>query len=235
MDRKEHWETIYATKPVSDVSWFEADPRVSLELIELASPSHGRVIDVGGGASLLVDRLLDRGFKKVAVLDISAGALQCAQSRLAERASQVEWIVADVTKTGFETAGTVPILRSPRSKMGLSPSPSSFEAGSTVQDLGQFDVWHDRAVFHFLTEPQDRRNYVELATRTVPVGGHLVIGTFAIDGPSKCSGLDVCQYDAQRMTGALGPAFKLIQTTTHTHTTPAGKPQKFFFGVFQRV
>jgi SAM-dependent methyltransferase len=202
VNRKEHWETIYATKPVTDVSWFEADPRVSLELIELASPSHGRVIDVGGGASLLVDHLLDRGFKKVAVLDISAGALERVQSGLGARASQVEWIVADVT---------------------------------TVQDLGSFDVWHDRAVFHFLTEPQDRRNYVELATRTVPLGGHLVIGTFAVDGPSKCSGLDVCQYDAQRMTGALGPAFKLIQETTHTHITPAGKPQKFFFALFQRV
>lgn len=202
MDRKEHWETIYATKAVTDVSWFEADPRISLDLIERASPSHGRVIDVGGGASLLVDHLLDRGFAKVAVLDIAAGALERAQARLGARAHHVEWIVGDVT---------------------------------AVQSLGEFDVWHDRAVFHFLTEPRDRRKYVELASRTVPVGGHLILGAFAVDGPLKCSGLEVCQYDSQRLMNELGTGFKLVQERAHLHLTPGGKPQQFFFGLFRRV
>jgi SAM-dependent methyltransferase len=202
MDRKAHWETVYATKGVTEVSWFQSEPRMSLDLIETASPTHGRIIDIGGGASILVDRLLDRGFQKVAVLDISAEALERSQSRLGDRARQVKWIVADVT---------------------------------TVESLDQFDVWHDRAVFHFLTDAVDRRKYVALASRTIPIGGHLVIGTFAIDGPAKCSGLDVCRYDAQLLATELGLSFQLVKEVAHEHITPWGKPQKFFFGLFQRV
>ena len=202
MDSKTHWDTIYETKPVGDVSWFEAEPRISLDLIEIASPSHRRVIDVGGGASRLVDRLLDRGFENVAVLDISATALDRVKTRLGARASQVQWITADIT---------------------------------AAQNLGAFDVWHDRAVFHFLTTPEGRRKYVQLATHTVRTGGHLIVGTFAIDGPPKCSGLDVCRYDSQLLAKELGAAFKLLKEIEHTHITPCSKPQKFVFGLFQRV
>jgi SAM-dependent methyltransferase len=202
VDRKEHWETVYKTKAVTEVSWYEVDPKVSLDLIEKASPAHGKIIDVGGGASLLVDKLLDAHFEKVAVLDISLVALDKAKSRLGERASRVQWIEADV---------------------------------SVVQSVGKFDVWHDRAVFHFLTVAQDRRSYVELAARTLPVGGHLIVGTFAIDGPQKCSGLEVCRYDSTLLAKELGRAFKLVHEVAHTHSTPAGKPQRFFFGLFQRV
>ncbi len=201
MDRKEHWETVYATKGDIEVSWFQSEPLVSLELIEIASPNHGRIIDIGGGASTLVDRLLDLGFEKVAILDISAEALERSKARLGDRAGQVKWIVADVT---------------------------------TVESIGQFDVWHDRAVFHFLTDAEDRRKYVDLARRTIPIGGHLVIGTFAIDGPTKCSGLDVCRYDAQLLTAELGDSFRLVKEVAHEHITPWGKPQKFFFGLFRR-
>lgn len=190
MDRQQHWEQVYATKGVTEVSWFEADPRVSLELIERASPGHGSVIDVGGGASRLVDQLLAADFKRVAVLDISATALAHAKSRLGALAVRVEWIVGDVIE---------------------------------VPDVGQFDVWHDRAVFHFLTAADDRRKYVELATRSVPIGGHLIIGAFAVDGPQKCSGLEVCRYDAQSLAKELGPGFKLIRELKHTHCTPTGK------------
>ena len=201
MHRKEHWETVYATKTDRDVSWFESEPTTSLELIELASPAHGRVIDVGGGASALVERLLDRGFRKVAVLDISANALERVKSRLGPRAELVEWIVADVTAADV---------------------------------VGQFVVWHDRAVFHFLTTPADRLKYVELAARTVPFGGHLVIGTFAVDGPPMCSGLDVCRYGAHSLAKELGQQFELIKHVAHVHTTPWGKPQPFTFGLFRR-
>lgn len=201
MDCKEHWETVYATKGVTEVSWFESEPLVSLDLIEVASLAHGRIIDIGGGASILVDRLLDRRFEKIAVSDISATALERSKSRLGDSASQVNWIVADVT---------------------------------TVESVGQFDVWHDTAVFHFLTDPEDRRKYVGLASRTIPVGGHVVIGTFAIEGPPQCSGLDVCRYDAQTLKSELGESFRLAKEVAHEHITPWGKPQQFFFGVFQR-
>ena len=141
-------------------------------------PTGGRIIDVGGGASVLVDRLLDRPFEEIAVLDISETALGKAKSRLGERAERVEWIVADVTE---------------------------------ATDLGTFDVWHDRAVFHFLTDAADRRKYVELARRTVPGGGHLIIASFADDGPKRCSDLDVCRYNAETMAAELGEGFSLVQ------------------------
>jgi SAM-dependent methyltransferase len=172
-----------------------------LDLIRRACPAGGRVIDVGGGQSLLVDRLLEAGFC-VAVLDISSVALERTKARLGERAGQVEWILADV---------------------------------AAVPSVGTFDVWHDRAVFHFLTQPQDRQHYSELAARTVPAGGHLVLGAFALDGPEKCSGLPVCRYDAPRLARELDSSFRLVDELAHEHTTPGGKVQSFFFGLFERA
>jgi SAM-dependent methyltransferase len=200
--RREHWEAVYRTKGEAEVSWFQEDPRLSLELIRTFAPADGgRIVDVGGGASLLVDRLLDLPFERIAVLDISEAALRKARSRLGERASRVEWMVADITE---------------------------------AQSLGIFDVWHDRAVFHFLTDAADRRKYVDLARRTVPVGGHLIIATFADDGPRRCSGLDVCRYSAGTMGAELGEGFSLVRDARETHTTPSGSSQAFFYGVFRR-
>ena len=201
MDRKAHWEQLYAAKGERDVSWFQAEPALSLELIQAVSSARGRVIDVGGGASVLVDRLLDLGFGHVAVLDISRAAQEKARVRLGKRADAVRWIEADVT---------------------------------AVEDVGEFDVWHDRAVFHFLTEPGDRRRYVELARRSIPPGGHLIIATFAPEGPPRCSGLEVCRYDARSLAAALGDAFALAREAEEAHVTPWGSTQAFFYGVFRR-
>jgi 2-polyprenyl-3-methyl-5-hydroxy-6-metoxy-1,4-benzoquinol methylase len=202
LDGKAHWDSVYSAKGETGVSWYQSEPHLSLELIrEVAPTKHGRIIDIGGGASVLVDRLLDLPFKTVAVLDISETALDKARSRLAKRAERVQWIVADVTKVG---------------------------------DLGTFDVWHDRAVFHFLTDPSDRKAYVELARRTLPPGGHMIIATFAVSGPPKCSDLDVCRYDAASLTAELGERFSLVRETGETHLTPWGSPQPFLYGVFRR-
>ncbi len=201
-DRKTHWETVYATKAETSVSWYQEEPRLSLELIRAVAPAEGgRIIDVGGGASVLVDRLLELPFEEIAVLDISATALDRAKARLGERAERVRWVVADVTE---------------------------------VPELGTFDVWHDRAVFHFLTDPADRRRYVELARKTVPEGGHLVIATFADDGPKQCSNLDVCHYNARSLADELGEGFTLVREARESHTTPWGSSQPFFYGVFRR-
>lgn len=203
MDITEHWEDVYKTKCSTDVSWFESDPQKSFDLIVgAASNSLGRVIDIGGGQSFLVDRLLNAGFEHVAVLDISQTAIEATKARLGERASQVEWIVADITRR---------------------------------DSLGDFDVWHDRAVFHFVTDPEARRHYVELLKRSLPIGGHFVVGTFAKGGPNKCSGLPICQYDAARMQAELGPSFEPVECSEYLHTTPTGKPQQFFFGDYERV
>jgi SAM-dependent methyltransferase len=201
-DRKSHWETIYSTKVETGMSWYQESPRFSLELIGSVAPARGgRIIDVGGGTSVLVDRLLDLPFEEVAVLDISETALGQARTRLGEHAERVRWVVADVTE---------------------------------APELGTFDVWHDRAVFHFLTDPADRRSYVELARRTVASGGHLVIATFADDGPKRCSDLDVCRYNASTLACELGDGFLLVREASEKHTTPWGSTQAFFYGVFLR-
>jgi SAM-dependent methyltransferase len=202
MDKTAHWENVYQTKSSTEVSWYEPDPKQSLDLIlEAAGEKRGRVIDVGGGQSFLVDRLLNSGFKQVAVLDISNAAIEATKARLGERASQVDWIVADITET---------------------------------ESLGEFDIWHDRAVFHFITDPVDRQRYIELLKRSLPIGGHFIVGTFAKGGPEKCSGLTICQYDAATMQKELGRSFVLIKCCEYLHTTPTGKSQLFFFGVYIR-
>jgi SAM-dependent methyltransferase len=200
--RREYWEVVYRSKGEAGVSWYQVNARLSLELITSVVPARGgRVIDVGGGASVLVDRLLDLPLGEIAVLDISETALGRARARLGRRAEQVRWLVADVTE---------------------------------APELGTFDVWHDRAVFHFLTDAADRRAYVELARRTVPADGHLIIATFADEGPTRCSGLDVCRYNAGTMGAELGEDFSLVREAGETHTTPWGSTQPFFYGVFKR-
>jgi SAM-dependent methyltransferase len=202
MDGDAYWDRVYASKGDAELSWYEPEPRRSMELILDVSHGSGRVIDVGGGSSVLVDRLLDQRFDRIAVLDISHVALERAKARLGERAARVEWIEADVTK---------------------------------VDDLGQFDVWHDRAVFHFMTEPADRAAYAALLSRTVSVGGHAIIATFALDGPETCSGLPVRRYDGQSLAGELGAGIDLVKSVPETHLTSWGKPQSFQYSLFRHV
>lgn len=151
--RTEHWDTFYTQKMDTQVGWYQADPTTSFGLIEKVAPHRGRVIDIGRGTSRLPDKLLDHSYKAITVLDISAAAVAKVKARLVERATQIQWIVADITEV------------------------------SNLNEFGPFDVWHDRAVFHFLTEPTDRKHYVELAARSLPARGHLIIGTFAPDAP----------------------------------------------------
>ncbi len=195
-----HWESVYTSKSDAELSWTQAEPATSLELIAEAC-SADSVIDVGGGTSPLAERLLDEGYA-VTVLDISQAAIDRARKRLGTRASEVDWMVADVT------------------------------AGP---DLGTFDVWHDRAVFHFLTASEDRAAYAALLARTVPVGGHAVIATFALDGPEKCSGLEVRRYDGSTLAAELGPRFRLLKSVPELHRTPWNAPQSFQYSLFKRV
>jgi ubiquinone/menaquinone biosynthesis C-methylase UbiE len=202
IDRKSHWEEVYTTTAVTGASWYQNDPKLSLELIGAVGPSAGgRIIDVGGGDSVLVDRLLSLPFERIAVLDISETALSNARSRLGKRARRVEWFAADVTE---------------------------------VRDIGTFDVWHDRATFHFLTDAEDREKYVELARRTIPEGGHLIIATFSSAGPKRCSNLDVHRYNAVSLRAEFGQDFLLVKESGEIHTTPWGSSQQFFYGVFRR-
>jgi len=200
MNDQLHWENVYAAKGDAELSWTQTEPATSLSLIAEAC-SADSVIDVGGGTSLLSERLLERGYA-VTVLDISQAAIDRARQRLGARANEVDWMVADVT------------------------------AGP---DLGTFDVWHDRAVFHFLLTPAERAAYVDLLARTVSIGGHAVIATFALDGPEKCSGLEVRRYDGSTLAAELGPRFRLVKSVLELHHTPWGAAQSFQYSLFRRV
>jgi SAM-dependent methyltransferase len=198
MDRKSHWDRVYETKQATDVSWYQTHAEVSLALIAAVAPGRdAAIIDVGGGASVLVDDLLANGYSHLTVLDISDAALSQARARLGDRASSVHWIDANILD------------------VTLPP--------------GAFDVWHDRAVFHFLTDADDRHRYVAQVRHALKPGGVIVIGTFAEDGPLKCSGLEVARYSPAQLHAELGSGFELIDTRRHLHTTPSGATQAFTF------
>jgi len=202
-NRQAHWQQVYKEKGEYQVSWFQDQPAISLELIEAvgAKPSSA-IIDIGGGASRLMDALVDRGYGDLSVLDLSESATSIAKARLADRAAQVKWIVADVTQWKPTRA---------------------------------YDLWHDRAAFHFLTRASDRDAYIDRLIKAVPSGGHAIIGTFAVDGPERCSGLPVVRYDAARLSAEFTPAFALLDTRRDDHKTPWGAIQHFQFSVFRRV
>jgi len=194
-DRRKHWQAIYRDRSPEDVSWFQPCPALSLEMIEAARvPSAEGVIDVGGGASTLVDHLLQRGFQRLTVLDISAHALAAAQARLGKAARSVEWLEADITT--FETDRS-------------------------------WWLWHDRAVFHFLTEASDRKSYLRALRKSLQPGGQLIIAAFAVGGPTRCSGLEIVQYDAARLQDELGADFELLETRSEAHVTPSQSTQDF--------
>ncbi|HKP02422.1 MAG TPA: class I SAM-dependent methyltransferase [Chthoniobacterales bacterium] len=203
MDRKQHWTEVYQQKAPDDVSWYQPRPELSLGLIRATgADKDAGVIDVGGGASTLIDCLLEDGYSSLAVFDISAPALSHARVRLGERAAAVEWFEGDVT---------------------------SFEPPH------RFAVWHDRALFHFLTEPGERRAYVSTLQRTLQPGGHVIIATFALDGPPKCSGLPVMRHDEASIEAELGASFVLRESRRETHTTPWQTEQRFLYLRFQQV
>jgi SAM-dependent methyltransferase len=200
-DRRAHWESVYSNKREDEVSWFEHNPALSLELIAqvgatLASP----IIDIGGGASRLVDNLLQRGFEDIAVLDLSETALDVAKARLGQDAARVHWIVADVT---------------------------------SWEPLGTYEIWHDRAAFHFLTDEDDRAAYVARLRQALRIGGYAIMSTFALDGPERCSGVQIMRYDPASLGRILGRDFKLIGSRQHIHATPWGAEQSFQCSVFR--
>lgn len=193
--RQAHWDKVYSDKAATDVSWYEAHPSRSLEMIRAtdAAPNDA-IIDVGGGASLLVDSLLEDGYRDLTVLDISGEVLGQLKKRLGARGEHVSLIQSDVTK-----------FRPPR----------------------QYEVWHDRAVFHFLVNPADRSHYVDVLRRALVPDGHLIMSTFGPAGPERCSGLPTERYDAGRLAAELGTDFALIDASLAVHRTPWGSEQQF--------
>jgi ubiquinone/menaquinone biosynthesis C-methylase UbiE len=204
MQNKEHWEKVYTTKAPDSVSWFQ--PRAELSMRLIRDTGLGRdatIIDVGGGASTLVDDLLEDGYRAVTVLDLSGAALAETRHRLSDKGESVHWVEADITQAVFE--------------------PYSF------------DIWHDRAVFHFLTTDEDRKAYVKQVLRALKPGGHVIMATFGTNGPAQCSGLPVMRYAPEELHSEFGAAFTLLTHEEQVHHTPFGTDQQFIYCMCRKM
>ena len=196
----EYWDGRYADIGATQVSWFQASPDTSLMLIRSIAGASASVVDVGGGASTLVDHLLEFGHHDLTVVDHSQQALGEARARVGE--APVHWVVSDIRDW---------------------------------QPDRTFDVWHDRAAYHFLTDHEDQQRYWELVRASVPVGGHVVVATFAEDGPQMCSGLPVQRYSAEGLAAAMGEGFEVLETLREQHATPSGGTQSFQWVLAKRI
>lgn len=204
METKPHWEKIYHTKAPDQVSWYQVCPELSLKLIQQTGVnSSASIIDVGGGASTLVDFLLQNEFANLTVLDLSATALETSKRRLGDQAHQVTWIEADITQAHLPPHG--------------------------------YDVWHDRAVFHFLTQVEDRHRYVEQVKQSVKPDGFVIVATFGPEGPLRCSGLEIVRYSPDALHSEFGADFQLLESRQETHQTPFGSEQQFIYCFCRRT
>ena len=202
MSRREHWEQVYSSKPPDRLGWYKPRLQTSLDWItELSLDANVPIIDVGGGASTLVDDLLERGYSAITVLDLAAPALELIRARLGEKGSTVTWLCGDVTE--------------------IELSENAFE------------LWHDRAVFHFLTDAGDRERYRANLCKALRPGGHVIIGTFAPEAPPRCSGLPVQRYDLDLLRETLGGEFELRRHQEEMHVTPGGVEQMYLYCEFR--
>tara|TARA_R100000935_G_scaffold4326_1_gene10302 strand:- start:746 stop:1369 length:624 start_codon:yes stop_codon:yes gene_type:complete len=200
--KKKHWENIYDTKKLNEVSWYQPVPETSLNFINSAEVSKdAQIIDIGGGDSFLVDNLISLGYTNLSVLDISLNAIERAKKRLDKNAAEVTWIVSDVTD--------------------FKPSKP-------------YDIWHDRAAFHFLTSPEDIQKYLNTMESAIKPKGYLILGTFSENGPTKCSGIEIKQYSIKELKAAIPDTFKFIEGKNIDHPTPSGSLQNFTFCKFQK-
>jgi 2-polyprenyl-3-methyl-5-hydroxy-6-metoxy-1,4-benzoquinol methylase len=203
MESKKHWENVYTSKVYSEVSWFQQHAQLSLKLIRNANfPSTASIIDVGGGASTLVDDLLKSGFQQITILDLSEAALTTAKTRIGAHAADVKWVNSDILTVDLPTH--------------------------------EYDIWHDRAVFHFLTTAEERHTYVQKMLQAIKSDGFVIIATFAEDGPTQCSGLPVSRYSAKGLNSVFGEYFELLGHKKETHHTPGGNEQKFTYCFFRK-
>ena len=200
---RDHWQKVYATRAPTEVSWYQPVPERSLALIrDTGVPPDAPLLDVGAGASTLVDQLLAAGYTDLTVLDISGTALATAQARLGAAAARVRWVEADITRFTPER---------------------------------RYALWHDRAVFHFLVEPDRRQRYLDTLGAALAPGGHLILATFGPQGPTRCSGLPVQRYAAAELDALLAPRYRLVRSEIEDHRTPAGQPQQFLYGWWQMI
>jgi len=201
MGLAEHWDNVFGTKPRTEVSWFEAEPTTSLELVKSVTTPSASVIDIGAGTADLARHLLAAGYGDVTVLDISKVAIDAMAESFADADHKPAFIATDVT---------------------------TWLPGRT------YDVWHDRAVFHFMVTDELRNGYKSALTRAVRPGGFAIIGTFAEDGPEQCSGITVTRHSAESIADFFSAEFDPVQSLGRIHRTPHGVDQHFVWVVLRR-
>jgi len=203
---KGHWEHVYASKEVDRLGLYEESPEPSISLISRCHiDKDDTVLDVGAGASTLIDYLLDQGYNNIISVDISETALQKLRKRLGEEKSNlVRWITDDITKSVH------------------------------IDKLSGIALWHDRALLHFLLEEREREMYLAVLKKVVRKGGYVIIATFSLMGAKKCSGLNVMNYDQKILADFLGDDFELVEYFEHTYYTPSGEERPYVYTLFQR-
>lgn len=202
MDKKTHWEHVFATKQETEVSWYQKKPLTSLQFFsDDVIEKDAKIIDVGGGDSYLIDHLLDMGYTNLYLLDISENAINRIRKRLGTKAEKVTFIVSDI----------------------LDFKPEE-----------RFDVWHDRASFHFLTSEEEITKYKQIVHQAVSEKGYVFIGTFSESGPLKCSGLEIKQYSENKLDAIFKEHFNKIRCFTEDHRTPFDTTQNFTFCTFKK-
>ncbi|MFK5984986.1 MAG: class I SAM-dependent methyltransferase [Pseudomonadota bacterium] len=202
-ESNEHWENIYKTRDHKQVGWYQESPKISLELLSRikATPAQS-LIDVGCGASVLVDNLILQGYRYLTLLDISKHALATIRTRLGDKGNIPLYLSKNITQK--------------------------------IEFNKLFDIWHDRAVFHFLTDNKDRSVYMANLEHSLLASGHAIIGTFSLNGPNKCSGLDIVQYDKEKMQLELPRGLRIIDTTINKHIMPNGKQQEYMYFIISK-
>jgi len=203
---KQHWNNVYSSKDINQLGWYEEMPAPSLELFSKCNANKDMtILDVGTGASTFIDSLIEAGFTNIIATDISEVALSKSKERLGkEKAALVKWIVDDITE---------PIH---------------------MQNLGQVDIWHDRAVLHFLVKDDERNAYLSTLKKVVKKGGYVIIAAFSLKGARKCSGLDIRNYDENLLAEFLGEEFKLVEHFDYMYHMPSGETRPYIYTLFQR-
>lgn len=203
----DHWNKIYTSKEIDKLGWYEEISEPSIKLIsECSIDKHDLILDVGVGASTLIDSLIELGYKNIIAVDISEIAIKQLRERLGEDKSRlVKWIEDDITQPKH------------------------------IQNLRNIALWHDRALFHFLLEEKQRQMYLTTLKKVVKKGGYVIIASFSLTGAKMCSGLDVMNYDQTILSNFLGDDFELIEYFDYTYHMPSGEERPYIYTLFKRM
>jgi len=206
IDYKEHWNKVYSKSKINKLGWYEETPQPSLDLIEKCNLNNEEaILDIGSGATTLISKLIEAGYKNITATDISEVALNKAKLQLkVEEYKLVNWIVDDVTNPQY------------------------------LLDFEAVELWHDRTVLHFLVEKNQREGYLSTLKQLVKVGGYVIIAVFSLEGAKKCSGLDVVNYDHNMISQFLGNDFDLMEYHPYIYIQPSGGERLYVYTLFKR-